>query len=150
MTPEITQECHATTRHSPTVPRPSTPRYVSFGTVQIDLQNEAVTKDGSRITLSGKAYRILLALLERPGEIVTRESLYQRLWPSELDIDKHSNLNTTINKLRRSLGDSSLRPISIETIQRRGYVFIAHAQALDRPHEAFVSNTDQKTNSNSN
>ena len=124
-------------------------RYVRFGAIQVDLQREAVTKDGSPVKLSGKAYYILHALMERPGQIVTREFLCQRLWPSEfdIDIDKDSNLNTTVNKLRRSLGDSSLKPLYIETIPRRGYIFRARPQASSRPIEAVVLTTQTSTSS---
>jgi DNA-binding winged helix-turn-helix (wHTH) protein len=147
MTTEITQESQPRASTHSALPTPSKRRYVSFGAVQVDLLKEAVTKDGSRIKLPRKAYSVLLALLERPGEIVTRESLYQRLWPPELNIDKHTNLNMTINKLRRSLGDSSLKPLYIETIPRRGYVFVAHPQASDRPGEVLVSNITQTNTS---
>jgi DNA-binding winged helix-turn-helix (wHTH) protein len=150
MTTEITQESHPRAGTRPVLPKPSELRYVSFGAIQVDLQKEEVAKDGSRIRLSGNAYFILLALLERPGEIVSRESLYQLLWQSEPDIDKHSNLNTTINKLRQSLGDSALRPLYIETIPRRGYVFIAHPQASNRPDEVLASNTTQTNTSSLN
>jgi DNA-binding winged helix-turn-helix (wHTH) protein len=143
MITEITQEFPQGAETRPAFPKPFELRYVRFGAIQMDLQKETVTKDGSRIRLSGNAYFILLALLERPGEIVTRESLYQCLWPSELGINKQSNLTVTINRLRRSLGDSSQSPLYIETISRRGYVFIAHPQASDRPDGVVVPDAIQ-------
>lgn len=143
LTTEITHEPHAITGSHPAAPRSSEVRFINFGPIQVDLQREVIRRNGSPIRLSGKAYSILLAFLERPGEIVTRESLYERLWPSGLEIDRHSNLSSTIKKLRRSLGDSRLRPLYIETVTRRGYRFVAHPQPSDRSEEVYVSNAIQ-------
>jgi DNA-binding winged helix-turn-helix (wHTH) protein len=109
-------------------------RYIHLGPIQVDLQKEEVTKDGSRLRLSGKAYRALLALLERPGEIVTRDTICRLLWPSNTSVDYYSNVNTTINKLRRALGDSSLKPLYIETIRREGYALVGHPAVSDHPN----------------
>jgi DNA-binding winged helix-turn-helix (wHTH) protein len=122
-------------------------RYVCLGTVQIDLQSGVVSRDGSRIRVSGKAYTALLALLERPGEVVTRESFYQCLWPSKSEAQRDWNLNMTISALRRALGDSSLRPFYIETIPQKGYVLIAHPEISDHPIKLFVSNAMQAKSS---
>jgi DNA-binding winged helix-turn-helix (wHTH) protein len=106
-------------------------RYIRFGSFQIDQQREEVTQNGSRLKLQGKVYQVLLALLEKPGEVVTREELRQRLWPAETLVNYDANVNTTVNKLRQTLGDSSDKPLYIETIPRKGYCFIAHPEFSD-------------------
>jgi DNA-binding winged helix-turn-helix (wHTH) protein len=90
---------------------PSGGRYIRLGPIQVDLQKEEVTKNGSRLKLSGKPYRALVALLERPEQIVTRDTICACLWPSNKSVEYNSNVNTTINKLRRALGDSSETPL---------------------------------------
>jgi DNA-binding winged helix-turn-helix (wHTH) protein len=107
--------------------RPSTAeaRFVRFGPFQIDLNKGLVTKSGSRVMLTGKKYRVLVMLLEKAGEIVSRDAICRDLWPRDTVVDKNFNLTTIINNLRRVLEDSSFHPQYIETIPRRGYVFIA-------------------------
>jgi DNA-binding winged helix-turn-helix (wHTH) protein len=109
------------------------PRYIRFGAFQIDRQREEVTQNGSRLKLQGKVYQVLLALLEKPGEVVTREELRQRLWPAETQVNYDANVNTTVNKLRQTLGDSSDKPLYVETMPRRGYCFVAQPEFSDHP-----------------
>lgn len=118
-------------------------RYIRFGPFQIDRRKEVLTKDGFRISLSGKKYRILVTLLEKPGEVVSRDTICQDLWPSDIDVNRNRNFTTMINNLRRVLGDSSLSPLYIETIPRKGYVFIAHCEVSDHPDKSFASNGNQ-------
>jgi DNA-binding winged helix-turn-helix (wHTH) protein len=107
------------------------PRYICFGPFQIDQQREEVTQNGTRLKLQGKVYQVLLALLEKPGEVVTREELRQRLWPAEIQVNYDANVNTTVNKLRQTLGDSSDKPVYVETIPRKGYCFVAQPEFSD-------------------
>ena len=107
------------------------PRYIRFGSFQIDQQREEVTQNGSRLKLQGKVFQILLALLEKPGEVVTREELRQRLWPAETLVNYDANVNTTVNKLRQTLGDSSDKPLYIETVPRKGYCFVGQPEFSD-------------------
>lgn len=109
------------------------PRYVRFGPFQIDQQRQEVFQSGTRLKLQGKVYQVLMALLEKPGEVVTREELRQRLWPSDTQVNYDANVNTTVNKLRQALGDSSDKPLYVETIPRRGYCFVAHTEFSDEP-----------------
>ena len=106
-------------------PSSESARFVRFGPFQIDLNKGLVTKSGSRVRLTGKKYRVLVMLLEKAGEIVSRDAICRDLWPSDTVVDKNFSLTTIINNLRRVLEDSSFRPQYIETIPRRGYVFIA-------------------------
>jgi DNA-binding winged helix-turn-helix (wHTH) protein len=114
------------------------------------LQKEEVTNAGSRLRLSGKAYRALLALLERPGEIVTRDAIRRSLWPSNTCVDYNANVNTTLNKLRRALGDSSLKPLYIETIPRKGYALIGHPEVSDYPKKLYAPNAMEPSLSHGN
>lgn len=125
-------------------------RYIRFGPFQVDLQKELVTKNGSRISLTGRKYRVLIMLLDKVGEIVSRDSIYERLWPSGTIVDKNSNLATTINNLRKVLEDSSFRPHYIETIPGRGYVFIAPLEVPHHSNKSLPLNRNQATGSHSN
>src|SRR5262249_42623886 len=98
-------------------------RYLSFGQFQVDLQREELLKEGSQIRIPSKVFQALLALVERPGEIVTREALRARLWPDGTFVNYDANVNTTVNKLRLALGDSREKPMYVETIPRQGYCF---------------------------
>jgi DNA-binding winged helix-turn-helix (wHTH) protein len=111
----------------------SSGRYIHFGPFQIDQQRQEVSRNGSRLKLQGKVYQVLMALLEKPGEVVTREELRQRLWPAETHVNYDANVNTTVNKLRQALGDSSDKPLYIETIPRRGYSLLTQPEITDKP-----------------
>ena len=114
-------------------------RYVRFGSFHLDLRKEELLKDGTRVKLQGKVYQALLALLEKPGEVVTREALRMRLWPSDTHVNYDANVNTTVNKLRQALGDSSDKPLYIETIPRKGYCFLLQPEISDEsPHSHFA------------
>ena len=108
-------------------------RYVRFGSFHLDLRKEELLKDGVRVKLQGKVFQALLALLEKPGEIVTREALRMRLWPSDTHVNYDANVNTTVNKLRQVLGDSPDQPVFVDTIPRKGYSFVANIEYLDQP-----------------
>src|SRR6266849_3438437 len=108
-------------------------RYVHFGPFRIDQQRQEVTRNGSRLKLQGKVYQVLLTLLEKPGEVVTREELRTRLWPADTHVNYDANVNTTVNKLRQALGDSSEKPLYIETIPRKGYCLIVQPEFADVP-----------------
>src|SRR6266436_4792121 len=106
-------------------------RYIRFGPFQVDQQRQEVTKNGSRLKLQGKVYQVLIALVEKQGDVVTREELRVRLWPAETQVNYDANVNTTVNKLRQALGDSSDKPLYIETVPRKGYCFMAQAEFSD-------------------
>jgi DNA-binding winged helix-turn-helix (wHTH) protein len=106
----------------------SSGRYIRLGPFQIDQQRQEITKNGEKLRLQGKVYRVLMTLLEKPGEVVTREELRQRLWPAETYVNYDANVNTTVNKLRLALGDSSGKPIYIETIPRKGYCLLVRPE----------------------
>src|SRR5215813_13822556 len=106
-------------------PAPSSPRIVRFGVFEVDLEAGEVRKAGLRQRLTGQPFQLLQALLERPGEIVTRDELRQRIWPENTFVDYELALKKAVNRLREVLGDSAECPRFIETIPRRGYRLVA-------------------------
>lgn len=106
-------------------------RYVCFGQFHVDLQREELFKEGSRVRIPSKVFQVLLALVERPGEIVTREAMRARLWPEGAFVNYDANVNTTVNKLRLALGDSPEKPMYVETIPRQGYCFLGTVERVN-------------------
>jgi DNA-binding winged helix-turn-helix (wHTH) protein/tetratricopeptide (TPR) repeat protein len=100
-------------------------RIVRFGSFEADLQEGKLTKGGIRIRLQEQPLRILVLLLERPGELVTREEIRQKLWSRDTFVEFDDALNTAVRKLRAALNDSADNPRFLETVPRRGYRFIA-------------------------
>jgi len=100
-------------------------RRVRTGLFEIDLDSGEVHKEGRKVPVQEQPFRVLAVLLERPGEIVTREELQAWLWPADTYVGFDEGLNTAIRKLRVAFGDSAENPRFIETIPRRGYRFIA-------------------------
>src|SRR5712664_223175 len=111
----------------------SSGRYITFGPFRIDQQRQEVTRNGARLKLQGKVYQVLITLLEKPGEVVTREELRMRLWPADTHVNYDANVNTTVNKLRLALGDSSDKPLYVETIPRKGYSLLVRPDFVDAP-----------------
>lgn len=109
------------------VPPPNS-RVARFGVFELDLTAGELRKSGVKLRLQGQPYQVLALLLERAGEVVTREELQQKLWPSDTFVDFDHSLNTAINKVREALGDSASGPRYVETLARRGYRFIAPVQ----------------------
>ena len=112
----------------------SRPRFVRFGAFEADVQTGELRKDGVKLKFGGQPFQVLAILLERPGDVVTREELQKRLWPDTF-VDVERNLNTAVNKIREVLGDSAESPRFVETLSRRGYRFISE---LQRPVEHIV------------
>lgn len=103
-------------------------RIARFGVFELDLVAGELRKKGVRLRLQEQPLRVLSVLLERAGDIVTREELRQRLWPSDTFVDFDHSLNTAINKVRETLGDVAASPRYVETVARKGYRFIAPVQ----------------------
>lgn len=108
------------------------PKVVRFGVFDVDMQAGQLRKAGLRVKLQEQPFQVLAALLERPGEVVTREELRERLWPADTFVDFDLSLNGALKKLRYALGDVADSPTFIETIPRRGYRFIGMVSA-DQP-----------------
>jgi Tol biopolymer transport system component/DNA-binding winged helix-turn-helix (wHTH) protein len=103
-----------------------------FGPFEVDLHTHELWKFGTRLKLVGQPFEILAVLLSKPGELVTREELHERLWPSDTFVDFNHGLNAAVNKLREALNDSAENPRYVETLPRRGYRFIAAVEWLNR------------------
>jgi len=106
---------------------------VCFATFQVDLRSGEVRKQGVKIKLQEQPFRVLTVLLQRAGEVVTREELRNQNWPPDTFVDFENSLNTAINKLREALGDSADNPRFIETLPRRGYRFIGAVNGTEQP-----------------
>src|SRR3954463_4609677 len=113
--------------HSPMSEIQSRSRLVRFGAFEADVQTGELRKDGVKLKFGGQPFQVLAILLERPGDVVTREELQKRLWPDTF-VDVERNLNTAINKIREVLGDSAESPRFVETLPRKGYRFIASVE----------------------
>jgi Tol biopolymer transport system component/DNA-binding winged helix-turn-helix (wHTH) protein len=103
-------------------------RTFNFGPYHVDVAAGQLWKDRTKVRLAGHPFEILVMLLERAGQVVTREEIQQRLWPGEAFGDFENSLNKAINKLRQALADSAEQPAYVETLPRRGYRFIASIQ----------------------
>src|SRR6266403_1455414 len=104
-----------------------------FGMFEVDVRSGELRKQGVRIKLQEQPFHVLTVLLQRPGEVVTREELRNQNWPPDTFVDFDNSLNTAINKLREALGDSADSPRFVETLPRRGYRFIAPVTGGDGP-----------------
>src|SRR5881397_1669932 len=111
---------------------------VRFDSFELDLRAGELRKEGSKIRLQDQPFQILAMLLEHPGQVVTREELRSRLWPSDTFVDFDHSLNKAINKLRDALGDSAESPQFVETIPRRGYRMISDAGKTSRRIESLA------------
>ena len=134
------------------------PRNVRFGVFEADLEAGELRKHGLRLKLSEQPFQILTMLLVRPGEIVSREELRERLWPSDTFVDFDHGLNNAVMRLREVLGDSSEHPRFIETLPRRGYRFIAPVERRDEASknspaqseaDSFIPGSDAELQKNS-
>ncbi len=104
--------------------RVSTARRLFFGPYEADLHSGELRKNGTKVRLQAQPFQLLVMLLERPGELVTREEICQKLWSGGTFVDFDQSLGTAINKIREVLGDSASEPRFVETLPRRGYRFI--------------------------
>ncbi len=106
-------------------------RVFRFAVFEADEHTGELRKQGRRLALQGQPLQVLLLLLDRPGELVSRAEIHQRLWPEGTFVDFDHGLNTAINKIREALGDSAASPRFVETLARRGYRFIAPVEVVN-------------------
>ena len=113
------------------------PRRLKFGCFQADLGTGELTKQGKLLRLQEQPFRLLVMLLERPGELITRDELRQKLWPHAV-VDFDHGVNKAISKIRDALGDSADHPRFVETVARRGYRFLADVATVpdEKPQSA--------------
>jgi DNA-binding winged helix-turn-helix (wHTH) protein len=108
----------------------SSSRIIRFSTFEVNLRSGELRQSGQKVKLQEQPLQLLAALLERPGELVTREELRGKLWPADRFVDFDHSLNAAIKRLRDALGESADRPIFVETVARRGYRFIGNVEML--------------------
>jgi len=97
---------------------------IRFGVYEVDVRAGELRKQGVKVKLQEQPLQVLQILLEKPGDMVTREELQQRIWPSDTFVDFDHGLYNAIRRLREALGDSADTPHYVETLARRGYRFI--------------------------
>jgi cholera toxin transcriptional activator len=107
------------------------PGIVRFGVFEADLEARELRKQGRRVRLQDQPFAVLALLLERPGVIVTREELRDKLWSADTFVDFDHSLNTAVNKIREVLGDSATGPRFVETVARRGYRFLGEVRVSE-------------------
>ena len=106
----------------------SSSRIIRFSTFEVNLHTGELRQRGQKVKLQEQPFQVLAALLERPGEVVTREELRSKLWPADTFVDFDHGLNAAIKRLRDALGESAETPIFVETVARRGYRFIVNVE----------------------
>src|SRR5947207_7295919 len=111
-------------------PSTRTDQLLRFSVFEVDLAAGELRKNGIKIRLQEQPFQILAFLLGRPGELVTRQDLRDKLWSNDTFVDFDHSLNTAINKLREALGDSASSPRFVETVARRGYRFLASVEQV--------------------
>ena len=127
--------------------RPS--RRILFGPFEVDVAAGELRKHGIRIRLQTQPFRVLEALLERPGGLISREELKAKLWSTDTFGDFDHGINKAINKIRDALGDSAQNPRFVETVSRRGYRFIADVTTAEAPADTIQSvDLEQDRNQN--
>ena len=121
------------------------PTLLCFGTFEVDVRAGELRKQGLRVKIQEQPFHVLTLLLQRPGELVSREELRSQIWHSDTFVDFDKGLNTSINRLREALGDSADNPRFIETLPRRGYRFIAQVTSNDAKASVIPKGTWAKT-----
>lgn len=114
------------------MPEPNqTATRITFGDYEVDLRTAELRKHGRKIRLAGRPFQIFAMLLDRPGEMVTRDEIRNKLWGADTFVDFDHGMNSAIRKLRGALGDTAAKPRFIETLARRGYRFIATVERVE-------------------
>jgi DNA-binding winged helix-turn-helix (wHTH) protein len=109
------------------------PAIFQFGVFQLDLNAGELHKAGIKVKLQDQPFRVLAVLVEHAGQVVTRDELRQKVWPSNVYVDFDQGLNNAIKKVREALGDAADSPRLIETVARHGYRFISPVSAVPAP-----------------
>jgi serine/threonine protein kinase/Tol biopolymer transport system component len=135
-----------------TGPNGATLRVIRFGAFELDVRAGELRKHGVKIRLQEQPFQVLLALLERPGEVVLREEIRKKLWPNDTMVGFAASINTAVQRLRDALGDSADRPRYVETVARRGYRFIGeiapetpNREPTDHPADECISEPSDLT-----
>jgi DNA-binding winged helix-turn-helix (wHTH) protein/Tol biopolymer transport system component len=114
------------------------PKAVRFGRFELDLETAELREGTKKVVLAGQPFQLLKTLLDRPGELLSREELIRRLWPDDTFVDFNQSLNKAVNRLREALDDSADSPCLIETLPRKGYRFIGEVKWEVAPSSAAI------------
>lgn len=109
-----------------------TPARYRFGVFEADAATGELRRQGIRVKLHAQPFQLLFLLLERPGEMLTREEICRKLWPDGTFVDYEHGVNSAVNRLREALGDKAASPRYVETLARRGYRFLAPVERVER------------------
>jgi cholera toxin transcriptional activator len=112
-----------------------------FGVFEADSTTGELRRQGLRVKLHSQSFQVLFMLLERPGEVLTREKICQELWPDGTFVDYEHGVNSAVNRLREALGDKASNPRFVETLARRGYRFLASVEPISPNDAALVEET---------
>ena len=113
-----------------------TTRRYRFGTFEVNVATGELRRKGLRVKLNAQPFQMLCLLLERPGELLTREEICRELWPDGTFVDYEHGVNSAVNRIREALGDTAGNPRFVETLARRGYRFVAPVERMDAVEEA--------------
>jgi cholera toxin transcriptional activator len=116
-----------------TDPRPA--RRYRFGTFEADAATGELRRQGLRIKLSAQPFQVLLMLVDRPGQLLSREDISSELWPDGTFVDYEHGVNSAVNRIREALGDTASSPRFVETLARRGYRFVAPVERIGEPED---------------
>jgi DNA-binding winged helix-turn-helix (wHTH) protein len=112
------------------MPGPAPPRRYRFGAFEADVSTGELRRQGIRLRLNAQPFQVLCLLLDRPGELLTRDQIASHLWPDGTYVDAEHGVNSAVNRIREALNDSASSPRFIETLARRGYRFVAPVERL--------------------
>ena len=117
---------------------PQSAQRYRFGIFEVDAATGELRRQGLRVKLNTQPFQVLLMLLDRPGQLLTREEISRELWPDGTFVDYEHGVNSAINRIREALGDTAASPRFLETLARRGYRFIAPVERTSSPGESQV------------
>jgi DNA-binding winged helix-turn-helix (wHTH) protein len=124
---------------------PQQSRRYRFGTFEADAATGELRRQGIRTKLNAQPFQVLCMLLERPGELLTREEISRELWPDGTFVDYEHGVNSAINRIREALGDTAVSPRFVETLARRGYRFVAPVERIGEQIPAQITPTETPT-----
>ena len=121
--------------------REPAPRRYRFGAFEADAATGELRRQGIRLRLNAQPFQVLCMLLERPGELLTREEIARHLWPDGTFVDAEHGVNSAVNRIREALNDSAASPRFIETLARRGYRFVAPVERIAPANSVIAAET---------
>jgi DNA-binding winged helix-turn-helix (wHTH) protein len=122
---------------------PQPARRYRFGAFEADAATGELRRQGVLVKLNAQPFQVLLLLIDRPGELLTREEISRELWPEGTFVDYEHGVNSALNRIREALGDSASKPRFVLTLARRGYRFVAPVERIVSPHTSSAANSEE-------